>query len=200
MQNSRSIKVQSECQKINPSGPFGHLLLFYIIPNHFILGGVQGWDVIHGGMKLASWIFSGVRNSVPKLGSNKNTQQPIFHVLRGTFYLTSSSPLRRGITWRLQEAPDPQLLSLRLWLVNDVQWTQSCYWVDKLLAPYTHLHNAYLSILMRKNYHRPIGTFWSTTNTTSPTFRLSVASLHFLWVLSVARNSSLQCLQNSFTR
>ena len=70
---------------------------------------------IHGGMKLATWIFSGVRNSVPKSGSNKNT-------------------------------------------------------------------------------------FWSTTNTTSPTLRLSVASLHFLWVLSVARNSSLQCLQNSFTR
>ena len=83
---------------------------------------------------------------------------------------------------------------------SDVQWTQSFYWVDKHLATYTHLHNAYLSILMRKNYHRPIGAFWSTTNTTSPTFRLSVASLHFLWVLSVARNSSLQCLQNSFTR
>ena len=71
--------------KINPSGPFGHLVLFYVIPNHFILGGVQGWDVIHGGMKLASWIFSGVRNSVSKLGSNKNTQQPIFHVLRELF-------------------------------------------------------------------------------------------------------------------
>ena len=40
---------------------------------------------IHGGMKLASWIFSGVRNSVPKPGSNKNTQQPIFHVLRELF-------------------------------------------------------------------------------------------------------------------
>ena len=31
----------SECHKINPSGPFGHLILFYVIPNHFILGGVQ---------------------------------------------------------------------------------------------------------------------------------------------------------------
>ena len=51
-----------------------------------------------------------------------------------------------------------------------------------------------------KNYQRSIGAFWSTTNMTSPTFRLSVASLHFLWVLSVARNSSLQCLQNSCTR
>jgi len=40
---------------------------------------------IHGGMKLATWIFSGVRNSVPKLGSNKNTQQPILHVLRELF-------------------------------------------------------------------------------------------------------------------
>ena len=35
---------------------------------------------IHGGMKLATCIFSGVRNSVPKPGSNKNTQQPIFIV------------------------------------------------------------------------------------------------------------------------
>ena len=58
---------------------------------------------IHGGMKLATWIFSGVRNSVPKLGSNKNTQ------VQGTFYLTGSSPLRRGITWSFQGAPDPQL-------------------------------------------------------------------------------------------
>ena len=40
---------------------------------------------IHGGMKLATWIFSGVRNSVPKPGSNNNTQQPIFHVLRELF-------------------------------------------------------------------------------------------------------------------
>ena len=47
-----------------------------------------------------------------------------------TFYLTSFSPLRRGITWRLQGAPDPQLLSLGLWLVSDVQWTQSCYWAE----------------------------------------------------------------------
>ena len=123
-----------------------------------------------------------------------------FPCAQGTFYLTNCGSPRRGITWRLHGAPDPQLLSFGLWLVSDVQWTQSCYWVDKLLAPYTHLHNAYLSILMRKNYHRPIGAFWSTTNTTSPTLRLSVASLHFLWVLSVARNSSLQCLQNSFTR
>ena len=157
---------------------------------------------IHGGMKLATWIFSGVRNSVPKSGSNKNTQQPIFHVLRElfTWLVSGFSPQRRGITWRLQGAPDPQLLSLGLWLVRDVQRTQSFYWVDKHLATYAHLHNAYLSILMRKNYHRPIGAFWSTTNTTSPTLRLSVASLHFLWVLSVARNSSLQCLQKSFTR
>ena len=40
---------------------------------------------MHGDMKLATWIFSGVRNSVPKPGSNKNTQQPIFHVLRELF-------------------------------------------------------------------------------------------------------------------
>ena len=58
---------------------------------------------IYGGMKLASWIFSGVRNSVPKLGSNKNTH------MQGTFYLISSSPLRKGITWSLQGTPDPQL-------------------------------------------------------------------------------------------
>ena len=122
-----------------------------------------------------------------------------FPCAQGTFYLTNCGSPRRGITWRLHGAPDPQLLSFGLWLVSDLQWTQSCYWVDKLLAPYTHLHNTYLSILMRKNY-RPIGAFWSTTSTTFPTFRLSVASLHFLWVLSVARNSSLQYLQDSFTR
>ena len=40
---------------------------------------------IHDGMKLASWIFSGVKNSVPKPGSKQNTQQPIFHVLRELF-------------------------------------------------------------------------------------------------------------------
>ena len=90
---------------------------------------------------------------------------------QGTFYLTSSSSLRRDITWSLQGAPDPQLISSGLWLVSDVQWTQSCYWVDKLLAPYTHLHNASLPILMRKNYHRPIGEFLSTTNTTFLIFR-----------------------------
>lgn len=128
------------------------------------------------------------------------THNSRFSMCSGNFVLDSSSPVRRGSTWRLQGAPDPQLLSLGLWLVSDVQWIQSCYWVDKLLAPYTHLHSAYLSILMRKNYHRPIGAFWSTTNTASPTFRLPVASLYFLWVLSVARNSSLQCLQNTFTR
>ena len=55
-----------------------------------------------------------------------------FPCAQGTFYLTSSSPLRRGITWSLQGAPDPQLLSLGIWLVSDVQWTQSCYWVHKL--------------------------------------------------------------------
>ena len=82
-----------------------------------------------------------------------------FHCAQGTFYLSSFSPQRRVITWRLQGAPDPQPLSLGLWLVSDVQWTQSFYWVDKHLATYTHLHNAYLSILMRKIYHRPIGTF-----------------------------------------
>ena len=146
---------------------------------------------IHDGMKLASWIFSGVKNSVPKPGSKQNTQQPIFHVLRELF------------TWLVAVAyagVSPGAYKELQILSSSVQWTQSCYWVDKLLAPYTHLHNAYLSILMRKNYHRPIEAFWSTTNTTPPTFKLSVASVHFLWVLSVARNSSLQCLQNSFTR
>ena len=44
----------------------------------------ETWN-IHGRMKLVFWIFSGVRNSVPKPGSNKNTQQPIFHVLRELF-------------------------------------------------------------------------------------------------------------------
>ena len=43
---------------------------------------------IHGGMKLATWIFSGVGNSVQKPGSNKNTEQPIFCVLRELFFFT----------------------------------------------------------------------------------------------------------------
>ena len=47
---------------------------------------------IHGGMKLATCIFSGVRNSVPKPGSNKNTQQPIFIVLRELFTCLVSVP------------------------------------------------------------------------------------------------------------
>ena len=63
-----------------------------------------------------------------------------FPCAQGTFYLTNCGSPRRGITWRLHGAPDPQLLSFGLWLVSDLQWTQSCYWVDKLLAPYTHLH------------------------------------------------------------
>ena len=124
------------------------------------------------------------------------------HTSAGNFLLDWFQSPKKGYHLELSRSSGSSAprLSLGLWLVSDVQLTQSCYWVDKLLAPYAHLHNAYLSIPMRKNYHRPTGTFWSTTNTTSPTFRLSVASLHFLWVLSVARNSSLQCLQNSFTR
>ena len=51
----------------------------------------ETWN-IHGGMKLAFWIFSGVRNSVPKPGSNKNTQQPIFHVLRELFTWLAAVP------------------------------------------------------------------------------------------------------------
>ena len=127
------------------------------------------------------------------------TQNSQFSVCSGNFFLLDKfQSLTQGYHLELTRSSRSSAPLFRL--VSDVQWTQSCYWVDKLLAPYTHLHNAYLSILMRKNYHRPIGAFWSTTNTTSPTFRLSVASLHFIWVLRVARNSSLQCLQNSFTR
>ena len=114
---------------------------------------------IHGAMELASWIFLRGKKFCSKAWFKQEHKIANFPRAQGTFYLTSSSPLRRDITWSLQGAPDPQLLSLGIWLVSDVQWTQSCYWVDKLLAPYTHLHNAYLSILMRKNYHRPIGAF-----------------------------------------
>ena len=117
-----------------------------------------------------------------------------FPCAQGTFYLTSCGPLRRGITWRLQGALDPQLLSFGLWLVSDVHRTQSCYWVDKPLAQRVPVHPdaeklppTDWSILIDKEHNIP--NFW-----------LSVASLNFLWVLSVARNSSLQCLQNSFTR
>ena len=44
------------------------------------------------------------------------------------------------------------------------------------------------------------GAFWSITSTTSPTRKLSLASLHFVRVLSVARNSSLHRFHNIFTR
>ena len=113
---------------------------------------------------------------------------------QGTFYLTSSSPLRRGITWSLQGAPDPQLLSLGLWLVSDVQWTQSCYWVDKLLAQRLPVH---------PDEEKLPPTDWSIfidNEHKIPKYWVSVAFLHFIWVLSVSRNSSLQFLQNSFTR
>ena len=147
---------------------------------------------IHGGMKLATWIFSGVRNSVPKPGSNKNTQQPIFHVLRELFTWLVPVPYAGVSSGAYKE----------LWILSspDYVWSATFNGHSSVIGWIRFLHNAYLSILMRKNYHRLTGAFWSTTNTTSPTFRLSVASLHFLWVLSVARNSSLQCLQNSFTR
>ena len=52
----------------------------------------------------------------------------------------------------------------------------------------------------RPRCHWPRGAFWSTTSTTSPTFRFSLASLHFFRVLSVDRYSSLQRFQSTLTR
>ena len=52
----------------------------------------------------------------------------------------------------------------------------------------------------RPRCHWPRGAFWSTTSTTSPTFRFSLASLHFFRVLSVDWYSSLQRFQNTLTR
>ena len=114
---------------------------------------------IHGAMELVSWIFLRRKKFCSKAWFKEEHKTANFPRAQGTFYLTSSSPLRRDITWSLQGTPDPQLLSLGLWLVSDVQSMQSCYRVDKLLAPYTHLHNASPPILMRKNYLRPIGEF-----------------------------------------
>ena len=114
---------------------------------------------VHGAMELASWIFLRRKKFCSKAWFKEEHKTANFPGAQGTFYLTSSSSLRRDITWSLQGAPDPQLLSLGLWLVSDVQSIQSCYRVDKLLAPYTPLHNASLPILMRKNYLRPIGEF-----------------------------------------
>ena len=52
----------------------------------------------------------------------------------------------------------------------------------------------------RPRCHWPRGAFWSTTSTTSPTFRFSLASLDFFRVLSVDRYSSLQRFQSTLTR
>ena len=141
---------------------------------------------IHGRMKLATWIFSGVRNSVPKPGSNKNPQQPIFHVLREFFTWLVAVPYA-GVSpgaYKELRIPSSSLL--------DYGWSASCYWVDKLLAPYTHLHKRTCPSWCGKTTKDRLEHFWSTTNITSPTFRLSVVSLHFLWVLRVApRNYQL---------
>ena len=48
--------------------------------------------------------------------------------------------------------------------------------------------------------HWPRGAFWSTTSTTSLTFRFFLASLHLFCTLSVDRYSSLQHFQNTLTR
>ena len=89
---------------------------------------------IHGAMELVSWIFLRRKKFCSKAWFKEEHKIANFPRAQGTFYLTSSSPLRRDITWSLQGAPDPQLLSLGLWLVSDVQWTQSCYWALYSLA------------------------------------------------------------------
>ena len=135
-------------------------------------------------MKLATWISSGVVQT--------RTHNSQFSMCSGNFLLDKFPSPSRGITWSLQGALHPQLLSLGPWLVSDVQWTQSCHWVDKLLAPYTHLHKRTCPSWCGKTTKDRLEHFWSTTNITSPTFRLSVVSLHFLWVLRVApRNYQL---------
>ena len=78
------------------------------------------------------------------------------------------------------------------------------YWTDKLVASCDHLDNTHLSILSWEYFiyssQMLRGAFWSTTSTTSPTRKLSLASLHFFQVLSATRNSSLHRFQIIFTR
>ena len=116
-----------------------------------------------------------------------------FPCAQGTFYLTSSSPLRRGITWSLQGAPDPQLPSLGLCLVSDVQWTQ-CYWVDKRLAQRIPVH---------PDAEKLPPTDWSILIDNEhdiPNFQVVRRLPPFSLGIKCCQNSSLQCLQNSFTR
>ena len=99
---------------------------------------------IHGGMKLASWIFSGVRNSVPKLRSNKNTQQPIFHVLRELFTWLVPVPYA-GVSPEAYK--ELRILSSSL---LDYGWSATFKGHSRVIGWISFLHNAYLSILMRK--------------------------------------------------
>ena len=113
---------------------------------------------IHGGMKLATRIFSGVRNSVPKPGSNKNTQQPIFHVLRELFtclVAVSYAGVSPGAYKELRISNSSIL---------DYGWSATFNGHSRVIGWVSFLYNAYLPILMRKNYHRknyhrPIGAF-----------------------------------------
>ena len=90
--------------------------------------------------------------------------------VQGTFYLTSSGPRTQGYHLALTRSSGSSAPLFRT-MVGQRRSMDTVVWLGgyKLLAPYTHLHNAYLSILMRKNYHRPIEVFWSTTYTTSRT-------------------------------
>ena len=113
----------------------------------------------------------------------------------------------RGSTWNLQNNKQVQVdrLSRSSLYVTYSGWPATfnrCHWVDKLLTPCVHLEYAHLSILTgEKFYHStkmPLTTsnILITTSANSPPFRFSFAALHFVRVLSIAKNSSLHLLTN----
>ena len=117
----------------------------------------------------------------------------------------------RGSTWNLQNNKQVQVdrLSRSSLYVTYSDWPATfngCHWVDKLHTPCAHLEYAHLSILTRENFYhstKMLLTTWNiliTTSTNYSPFRFSFAALHFVQVLSIAKNSSPQRLQNAFTK
>ena len=113
----------------------------------------------------------------------------------------------RGSTCNLQNNKQVQVdrLSRSSLYVTYSGWPATfnrCHWVDKLLTPCVHLEYAHLSILTREKFYHstkmPLtaSNILITTSTNSPPFRFSFAALHFVRVLSIAKNSSLHLLTN----
>ena len=107
----------------------------------------------------------------------------------------------RGSTWNLQNNKQVQVdsLSRSFLYVTYSGWPATfngCHWVDKLRSPSAHLEYAHLSILTRENFYHSTWNILITTSTNSPPFRFSFAALHFVRVLSIAKNSALQLLTN----